>query len=191
MPRFAAPALLIACLVLILAACGGSAATGAPGAPEAPATDTPAETLPADVPAEPETPVAGTDLNACEIVTASDVAAAAGVTAADVPEGTFEETPTSLSPGQSECTYEWEGGRVIVQLTPEDGANLYDAARGAYADASDIANHGGDGAFFSKENNRTFLWKGAVAVMLTHFLNDSEQLRPFAEELGKAAIAKV
>ena len=65
------------------------------------------------------------------------------------------------------------------------------AARGAYADASDIANHGGDGAFFSKENNRTFFWKGAVAVMLTHFLNDSGQLRSFAEELGKAAITKV
>jgi hypothetical protein len=30
-----------------------------------------------------------------------------------------------------------------------------------------------------------------VAIMLTHFLNDSEDLRPFAEELGKAAIAKV
>ena len=190
MPRFAAPALLIACLVVFLAACGGSA-TPTPGASEAPAADTPIESLPADVPAEPEAPVAGTDLDACEIVTAADVAAAAGVAAADVPAGSFEETPTSLSPGQSECTYEWEGGRVIVQLTPEDGANLYDAARGSYADATDIANHGGDGAFFSEENNRTFFWKGAVAVMLTHFLNDPEQVRPFAEALGKAAIAKV
>lgn len=189
MPRLAAPTLLVASLVLILAACGGTAATGDPAAP---ATDEPAATLPAEEPtAAAVEPVAGTDLNACEIVTAEDVAAAAGVAAGDVPAGAFEESPTTLSPGRSECTYEWDGGRLIVELTPEDGANVYDAARGAYADASDIANHGGDGAFFSKENNRSFFWKGAVAVMLTHFLNDSEQLRPFAEELGKAAIARI
>jgi hypothetical protein len=189
MPRLAAPALLVACLVVVLAACGGSNA--APPASDAPATNAPAETLPAETPpVEPEGPVAGTDLNACEIVTAEEVATAAGMAVADVTAGAVEESPTVLSPGRTECQYEWEGGGVIVELTPDDGENLYDAARGSYADASDIANHGGDGAFFSQENRRAFFWKGAVTVMLTLFVSGDE-MRPVAEELGKGAIAKV
>ena len=187
MPRLAAPALLVACFVLILAACGGSAASSVPDVP----TDGPRETLAAEEPsAAPDAPVAGTDLNACEIVTPDEVAAAAGLNAADVTAGAVEESPTVLSPGRTECTYEWDGGGVIVELTPDDGENLYDAARAAYADASDVSNHGGDGAFFSKENRRAFFWKGAVSVMLTLFLAEDE-MRPFAEEIGKGAMAKV
>jgi hypothetical protein len=187
MPRLAAPALLIACLVLILAACGGSATTAVPGT----ATDAPAQTAAAEEPsAAPDAPVAGTDLNACEIVTAEEVATAAGLAVADVSAGSVEDSPTVLSPGRTECTYEWDGGGVIVELTPDDGENMYDAARGSYADASDVSNHGGDGAFFSQENRRAFFWKGAVTVMLTLFLADDE-MRPFAEEIGKGAIAKV
>ncbi len=169
-------------LTLILAACGdGGAPTGDPG------TEPPtAEAVPTEA-AEAE-PTPGTDLNACEIVTAADIAAATGIEG--VADGTFEENPSTLSPGRSECTYEGDFGRVIVDLTPEDGANLYDAARGAYDDASDITGIG-DGAFNSVGENRAFIWQGPVAVMLTMFLNgDIEQL-DVATELGKRVVGKL
>jgi hypothetical protein len=96
---------------------------------------------------------------------------------------------TSLSPGKTECTYEGDWGRLIVELTPEDGANLYDAARGAYKDASDITGTW-DGAFNSAQNHRAFVWKGAVTAMFTMFLNEAEQLDA-AESLAKALVAKL
>jgi hypothetical protein len=174
--------LLLASAALVLAACGGASGASSPSAP-AEATPT---VVPTDV-ADPGVPAPGTALNACEIVSAGDVSAVAG---SDVDPGEFKESPTTLSPGHTECTYEGDFGRLIVSLTPEDGENLYDAARGSYADASDIAGHGGDGAFYSKESKRAFFWKGSVAIMLTVFLSGDE-VRPFAEEFGKKALAKV
>lgn len=129
----------------------------------------------------------GTTLNACEIVTVADIQAATKATG--VAAGTFKASSTSLSPGQSECTYEGDYGKIVVELTPEDGANEYDAARGAYKDASDITGPW-DGAFNSKEHNRAFVWKGNVTATFTMFLNDLEQL-PVATELAKAVVSKL
>ena len=183
---FGALGATVLALTLILAACGGSASptgTAGPAGSDTPASTTAAETQAAEAP-----PTRGTELNACELVTAADIAAATGID--DVADGAFEENPTSLSPGHSECTYEGDFGRIIVDLTPEDGANLYDAARGAYDDASDITGIG-DGAFNSAGENRAFIWQGPVAVMLTMFLNgDIEQL-DVATSLGEAVIAKL
>jgi hypothetical protein len=179
--------LMLASAALVLAACGGASGASSPSAPaEATPMVVPTDVAGPDV-ANPGALAPGTDLNACEIVSAEDVSAVAG---SDVDPGEFEESPTTLSPGRSECTYEGDFGRLIVSLTPEDGENLYDAARGSYDDASDIAGHGGDGAFYSKQSKRAFFWKGSVAVMLTVFLSDGE-VRPFAEEIGKLALAKV
>jgi hypothetical protein len=77
-----------------------------------------------------------------------------------------------------------------VALTPEDGANLYDAARGSYKDASDITGIG-DGAFNSVDNDRAFIWKGKVTVMLTMSLAGDLQQLDVATKLGKAVVAKL
>ena len=130
----------------------------------------------------------GTNLNACEIVTTADVAAAFNLKF-PVAEGALKSSPTTLSPGHTECRYEGEYGGVIVALTPEDGANLYDAARGAYTDAADIAGIG-DGAFNSDKNQRAFIWKDKVTVMLTMFVGELEQLQ-VATDLGNAIIEKL
>jgi hypothetical protein len=174
------PALLVACMS---------------GQAVAPSAATPNATAGSDDPAEPS-PAAGgaigaqqpgTTLNACEIVTVADIEAATKATG--VAAGELEATPNALSPGQSDCTYTGDFGKIVVELTPEDGLNEYDAARRAYKDAADITGPW-DAAFNSQENNRAFVRKGNVLVMVTMFLDGQEQL-PVATELAKRVVAKV
>jgi hypothetical protein len=174
-------------LAVVLAACGG--ATPAPsgaGATPAATSSAPAVETGAPITADP-TP--GTMLTACEIVTPADLDAATG-TAGPSADGVLAAGPTTLSPGRTLCTYEGEYGRVIVDLVPEDGVNLYDAARKAYADASDITGLG-DGAFTSESRNRTFVWKGAVAVMLTTYFDGDADMRAVSEDLATRVIDKL
>jgi hypothetical protein len=177
-------------LILSLVACGGGAAaptsTDAPAAPTAAAdsTATPADDLGGV--SDDKTP--GTALDACEIVTASDVAAATATK--DVAAGTFKKTPNSLSPGSSLCKYTGDFGQVEVALVPEDGANLYDAARGSYEDASDMTGIG-DGAFNSNAHHRAFVWKGHVSVMLTMFLMGTAEQLPVATNLARQVVVKL
>ena len=131
----------------------------------------------------------GTTLDACEIVTTDDIKTATKSTAA-IPAGALKESPTVLSPGQTECRYEADFGRIIVELTPEDGENLYDAAEGAYKDAAILPGIG-DGAFNSDDNNRAFVWQGNVTVMLTMFVRGDLQQVDVATELGKAIVDKL
>lgn len=187
-------------LVLGVAACGGGNAADA-DAPEATTAvvvaDDAAATVdpndPADVGAaiyEDENPEPGTTLNACEVVTAADVQAAVKAEA-PVAAGMFEADPTVLSPNHSECTYEGEYGRLIVALTPEDGANLYDAAYGAY-DGLTVIPGLGDGAFWSDKNHRGFVWQDKVAVMFTIFPNGGEfDPMDMTKTLGAAMLAKL
>jgi hypothetical protein len=186
------PTLLLIALfgvAALLAACGGGASGSDEGEIAAPievvASDAPSD-APADTGAAAPTP--GTDLGACEIVTAAEIQAATGATG-PAPSGVFMATPDTRSPGGSQCTYEGDFGKIIVALSPEDGANLYDAAVGAYDDA-DLMSGLGDGAFDSKANNRAFIWKGAVTVMLTMFLNGADQ-KAVAQSLGEAIVAKL
>ena len=188
-------------LAFSLVACGGGAASqaddeidaaapAATSAAEAPAAD---PNDPAGVGAiiyEEEVPVPGTTLSACEIVTGADIRTALGLDA-DVSAGTLEMDPTVLSPGHSECRYEGEYGRVIVDLTPEDGANLYDAAYGAY-DGLAVVDGVGDGAFFSEKTDRAFVWQDRVTVVLTLKINDDGLTgTELTEILGQAIIAKL
>jgi hypothetical protein len=175
-------------LVALVAACGGGASAQGPdsGSDAKPATAD-ATPRPTDVPMAEENAAPGTKLNACEIVTADEIASATG--AADVADGKLEAAPTVLDEARTACTYEGEFGRIIVDLTPTDGANLYDAAIGAY-DGAELYDGIGDGAFWSDKNNRAFFWKGSVNVMLTIFLNDADPSAT-AEELGTLAIGKV
>jgi hypothetical protein len=56
-------------------------------------------------------------------------------------------------------------------------------------DAADIAGIG-DGAFNSDKNNRAFIWKEKVTVMLTMFVGWAAQLQ-VATDLGKAIVEKL
>jgi hypothetical protein len=195
MPRRSIVALSALLLIsaIAFAACSGGSAAPANEATSAPVTFAPDETA---APAESAATgggvegnlMPGTDLNACEIITSADVAAAFNLKF-PVAEGTLKANPTILSPGHTECRYEGEYGGVIVSLTPEDGANLYGAARGAYKDAADIAGIG-DGAFNSDDNHRAFIWKDKVAVMLTMFVGELSQMQ-VATDLGNAVIEKL
>jgi len=188
--------LLLLWLVALVAA-GCSSATSDPADESGDSADEASQPAigesapPSEAAEEPElTP--GTTLNACEIVTAEDIAAATGLDAATIGAGELAESPTVLSPGHTDCDYTGEWGGVIVSLTPEDGANLYDAARGSYADASDREVAGADGAFWSEDQGRGFFWKGAVAVMLQiGFLADGGDRDAIVTALGQAAMDKV
>lgn len=189
MPRPTRPTLAILVLVLALAACAAQGSSGGTASQEPPGSAA-ASAAPSEAADAPPTP--GTDLDACEIVTVADIAAAVGIPEADVPAGEVEAEPTTLSPGHTECRYEGEWGGLIVDLTPEDGANLYDAARGSYADASDREVTGADGAFWSEQNHRGFFWKGSVTVMLQmSYLANGADVDEVVTAIGQAAMDKV
>jgi hypothetical protein len=183
-------------LVALVAACGGAGSGTGSGAGEGSGPDANANAAPVgaqvtprptDVPFAEADAKPGTKLNACEILTADEIASATG--AGDVPAGTLEDAATVLDANRTECTYQGDFGRIIVDLTPTDGANLYDAAVGSY-DEADLYDGIGDGAFWAEDNHRAFFWKGSVNVMLTVFLNGADA-QSTAEELGTLAIGKV
>jgi hypothetical protein len=190
---------LLLLLALAIAACGGGTPATSSAPSSAPAVEMPetpessAATSPEDSPATgggiDGTLVPGTDLSACEIVTSDDIQAATKATAA-VADGTLQASPTVLSPARTKCTYQGDYGRIIVELTPDDGANLYDAAVGAYKGASLIPGLG-DGAFNSDDNHRAFVWKDKVTVMLTMFVGGDLTQLQVATDLGNAIIEKL
>ena len=190
MPRSASPILAFAIVAIIAAACGSTAATDPASSEQPPASQ--AAPSQAAASQEPEAPVAGTDLDACELVTAADIAAALDLEAAGVADGELTESPTSLSPGHTDCRYEGDWGGLSVSLTPEDGANLYDAARGSYGDAADLEIAGAESAFWSADQRRGFFWKGAVAVMLqfSHITSGAD-IADATAAIGQAAMDKV
>lgn len=185
-------------LVLALAACGGAAAPAydldqASAAADAAAAADADPNEPADAGAvvyEEEAPVPGTDLTACEIITPEDVKTAFAF-GAEVPAGEFQADPTVLSPGHTSCTYQGDFGRLSVSLTPEDGANLYDAAYGAY-DGLEVIPGLGDGAFWSADTKRAFVWQDTVAVMVQIGISgDAVTGLEVATALSEAVIAKL
>lgn len=190
MPRPFASAILVV-LAVAVSACSSAQADSSPARSDANPPTMAAEASLAPS-ADSGTPMAGTDLNACELVTVADIAAAVGVPEADIPAGELRETPTVLSPGHTDCRYLGDWGGVIVSLTPEDGANLYDAARGSYDDASDRPVVGADGAFWSQQNKRGFFWKGNVTVMLQmSFLAGGGDVDEVVTAIGQAAMDRV
>jgi hypothetical protein len=192
MPRSASPILTFVVVAIVASACG-SAGSSEPAAPSVdPAASSDAVASPPDASQEPAGPVAGTELDACELVTAADIAAALDLAPADVAEGELTESPTSLSPGHTDCRYQGEWGGLSVSLTPEDGANLYDAARGSYADAADLEVAGAESAFWSADQKRGFFWKDAVTVMLqfSHITTGAD-IADATAAIGQAAMDRV
>lgn len=178
-------------VAVALAACGGSAPDASTSPSVAAVESTEAEpSAEGQVEATP-----GTALSACELVTAGDISAVLadlGGETITVADGEAADKPTTLDPYGTECRYAGDWGGVIVSLTPADGANLYDAARGSYADARDIETPGADGAFWSEDNHRAFFWKGSVNVMLqVGFLAVQADRGDVVEAIGAAAIGKL
>ena len=201
MPRrrpFLAVAPILA-LAVVASACGAGGTSPDPS--DAPQSEAPASlpasvapsVAPSAVPSEGAgAPVAGTDLDACEIVTAADIESAVALDVGTVADGELTEDPTTLSPGHTSCRYAGDWGGVTVSLTPEDGENLYDAARGSYDEASDRVVTGADGAFWSDNDGRGFFWKGAATVMLQiGFLADGGDRDAIVTALGQAAMDRV
>ena len=180
--------MLLASLVLAIAACSSADAGDGLAATDRPQPTSQATAEATGTPEPAGEPTPGTSLDACEIITPDDIAAATDTS--DVAAGTLEASPTVLSPGRTECTYAGDFGRILVELTPEDGANLYDAAAGAYKDAEEIPGLG-DGAFNSDQNKRAFVWKGSVTIMLTMFLGGDLEQADVAAALGEAMLAKL
>ncbi|HSJ00502.1 MAG TPA: hypothetical protein VLA59_08960 [Patescibacteria group bacterium] len=192
MPRSASPVLAFVVVALVASACGSAASSdSAPSLVPVVSSDAVASEAPA-VSQEPAAPAAGTDLDACELVTPADIAAALDLEPADVAEGDLTESPTSLSPGHTDCRYQGDWGGLSVSLTPEDGANLYDAARGSYADAADLEIAGAESAFWSADQKRGFFWKGAVTVMLqfSHITTGAD-IADATAAIGQAAMDRV
>lgn len=192
-PTRLAPIAAMLAAAVTLAACGGAtsdASQPASAAPSSAASTAPTESADASTEATP-----GTALTACEIVTEDDVMAVIADLSGEsvtIPAGESKETPTSLDPFGTECRYTGDWGGVIVSLTPADGANLYDAARGSYADAQDVETPGADGAFWSEDNTRAFFWKGSVNVMLQiGFMAVEVDRAEVVKALGAEAIAKL
>jgi len=183
-------AVLPVALIVWLAAC---ASAGAPTpAPSESASESSAASAAPPAETDGGPPVAGTDLDACELVTPGDIAAALGIEPAEALEGRLTETPNALSPGHTDCRYDGDWGGLSVSLTPEDGENLYDAARDAYDDASDREVAGADGAFWSESTTRGFFWKGSVAVLLqfSHITTDADWDEA-TTAIGQAAMDRV
>jgi hypothetical protein len=192
MPRSASRVLAFVVVAIVASACG-SAASSEPGSSATPVAS-PAATASEEPTAsqEPAEPVAGTDLNACEIVTPTDIAAALEIDPTEVAPGELRESPTSLSPGHTDCRYSGDWGGLVVNLTPEDGANLFNAARKAYADASDHVVTGSDGAFWSADTKRGFFWKGPVTALLQFsHLTVGADFEEATVAIGQAVIDRV
>jgi hypothetical protein len=201
-PRILAHGAAIGLLAIVLVGCGGGSSgdaesivdvettTAASTAADAAAVD-PNELADAGaIIYDEEIPVPGTTLGACDILTPDDIRVALGLEA-PVPAGTFEASPTVLSPGHSNCAYEGDYGRVLVSLTPEDGANLYDAAYGAY-DGLEVIPGLGDGAFWAADTNRGFIWQDRVAVMLSVYPVERDAAdADLIKALGTAIIGKL
>jgi hypothetical protein len=177
----------------LLAACGGST-PAASDAPSFTASATATQSAPASTEASAEVSP-GTELSACQLVTPDDIATVLGDMSdetVEVAEGELTENPTVLDPFGTQCRYSGDWGGLVVSLTPADGENLYDAARGSYADASDVETPGADSAFWSESQHRGFFWKGAVNVMLqfTHLTVDVDWGEA-TSGIGAAAIGKL
>lgn len=181
------PALpLLLALLLGLAACAGGSPGASAGDPEPGGEPTRGEESQAGEP----TP--GTSLTACQVVTAADIEATLGLEPGTVSEGTLEEQPTVLDPATTECRYQDESwGGLVVNLTPTDGLNTYDALVSVYGDDAEALDIG-DGALWFEDSDRGYFLKGSVMFFLQlTFLVDGTPFRVPTIELGEAGIGRL
>jgi hypothetical protein len=181
------PTPAILSLVVLLAACasspGASNAEPSSGAVPSQATES--------HPASGE-PTPGTDLTACELVTAGDIEAALSLDPGTVSEGRLEEQPTVLDPATNECRYRDDSwGALIIHVTPTDGVNTWDALAAVYSGPAESLNVGDAGLWF-EDDDRGYFLKGSVMLFLQfQFIADGTPFRDPTIALGEAAVAKI
>jgi len=179
--------------LLATASCGGATSSdtgyggGGGSSPEAATSEEGGGNGNGGTAAEP-----GTDLTACELVAADDVAAALGLDAGGVAEGDLHQLESDVDPNVTECRWvaqDWGGLSVIV--APGDGANEFADAKAALADRAESLDIG-DGALWVDDIERGYFLKDTVLVTVQFiFLTDRSPLRDPTISLGTAAVAKV
>lgn len=185
----AAPAALLTVSLMLIAACAGGSPAGSDGGPD-PGGGEPSDAA-ASQPAEGE-PTPGTSLTACELITPADIESVLGLDPGTVSEGALEEQPGVLDPYVTECRYNDETwGALIVNLTPADGANVWDALVDVYGDQAEAVDVGEGGLWF-EDNDRGYFFQDPVMVRFQfQFLTDGTPFRDPTIELGEIAIDKL
>jgi hypothetical protein len=195
MPPFRLVVAPLLVLTLLIAACGGGpAGTQTPVTTSQPTqaaepTDDGSDPGPAEPDATP-----GTALNACELVAPDDIEAALDLDAGTVEEGELTEEPTVLDPNRQECRYNADWGGLVVDLTPTDGLNTYDAVADTFGEDAESIDGIGEGALWFEDNNRGYFLQGSVMVLLqfTHLVDsDLDSFRDPTVALGEAAVNKI
>jgi len=186
-------------VALIAAACGGASAPV-----QTAGRSTPAPTQPAEAPDETEdvdydpagadaTP--GTALTACELVTPADIETAVGLDAGTVSDGELTVKGTTLDPAANQCRYDGdEWGGLIVNVTPTDGLNTYDAVHDVFGDDAEKISGIGDGAMWFPERDRGYFIKGSVMIMLQYTYlteGDFDTYRDPTVSVGTAAVNRI
>ncbi len=135
--------------------------------------------------------VPGTNLTACELVTADDVAAALGLDAGSVADGDLHQLESDVDPNVTECRWaaqDWGGLSVIV--APGEGADDFATAKESLADRAEPLAIG-DEALWVDDIERGYFLKGTVLVTVQFiFLTDRSPFREPTISLGTAAVAK-
>jgi hypothetical protein len=186
----AAPAAFLTFLILLTACAGGSPSLSA-GGPEPGGEPTDAAASQAGATAGEPTP--GTSLSGCEIITAADIEATLDLDPGTVSAGALEENPTVLDLAANECRYQDESwGGLVVNVTPTDGVNTFDALVSVYGDEAEELDIG-DGALWFEDNDRGYFLKGAVMFFLqfTFIVEPVDSFRDPTVELGEVGIGRL
>ena len=195
MPSFRLTFAPLLVLTLLIAACGGGAATTAPGqsTPQPTLAARPTDDALDPGPAEPDaTP--GTSLTSCELVSPQDIEAALDLEAGTVGDGEFTESPDILDAHANQCRYNDEWGGLLVNVTPTDGLNTYDAVADVFGEDAESIDGIGEGALWFEERDRGYFLQGSVMVLLqfTHITEgEFDSFRDPTVALGEAALAKI
>ncbi len=185
-------ATIVLSVLLATAGCGGAATTSAPSgasatsSPEAEASEGTGENESGGAPAAP-----GTDLTACQLVTAADVAAALGLDAASATDGDLNRLGSDQDPNVTECRWVEDWGGLSVMVEPGNGANTFADTKQALADRAEALDIG-DGALWVDDLERGYFLKGSVLVTVTFTrLADRSPFREPTISVGTAAVGKV
>jgi len=133
----------------------------------------------------------GTDLTACELVTAADIESALNLEPGTAAAGDTRDVEGD-DPAANECSYlaqTW-GGLVVI-VSPTNGAADFESVVAAAGDDAESLDTG-DGALWLPTVERGYFLKGTVLVII-QFIRLVEPV-PFREptiELGEAALAKL
>ena len=148
----------------------------------------PRQSRPTDVPfAERRRDRPGTDLSACEIVTAADIEKVTKSTAWPRQAQAQPDASSTRRPRTARTRATSAGSS---STSPRPTARTSTMRPWAPTTGPSSTTASATAPSTPEKNHRAFFWKGSVNVMLTIFLNDADPTTT-AEELGTLAIGKV